>query len=238
MEAGVNAARLMVALDVPSADRALALAESLAGLPLWLKVGLELFTAAGPDLVRTLLTRAFPLFLDLKFHDIPHTVQGAARAAARLGAHMITLHLEGGEAMAAAALEGRREISAAGREPLIMGVTVLTSREETESSLLARLVIQRAIQAKSWGLDGVVCSGREASAVKAACGKEFLCLCPGIRFDGEAAGTDQARVSTPAQALAAGADFLVMGRPVTRATDPAAAASRALRDMAHVANRI
>lgn len=236
MGTGVNAARLMVALDVPSAARALALAETLAGLPLWLKVGLELFTAAGPDLVKTLLRRPFPLFLDLKFHDIPNTVQGAARAAARLGAQMITLHLEGGEAMAASALEGRQE--AGGREPLIMGVTVLTSREETESGLLANLVIQRAVQARSWGLDGVVCSGLETSAVKAACGKEFLCLCPGIRFEGEAAGVDQARVVTPAQALAAGADFLVMGRPITRAKDPAAAAGRALREMAHAADRI
>jgi orotidine-5'-phosphate decarboxylase len=223
----------MVALDVPSAAQALPLAETLADLPLWLKVGLELFTAEGPDLVRTLLSRRFPLFLDLKFHDIPHTVQGAVRAAARLGANMITLHLEGGEAMAGAALEGRREARTTEGGPLIMGVTVLTSRQEEESGFLADLVVQRALQAGSWGLDGVVCSGREAAAVKAACGKDFLCLCPGIRFDGEVAGGDQARVTTPAEAVAAGADFLVMGRPVTRAADPAAAARRALSDMAH-----
>lgn len=234
----MNAFRLVAALDVPSSAQALALAETLAGLPLWLKVGLELFTAEGPDLVRTLLAQSFPLFLDLKFHDIPHTVRGSVRAAARLGAQMLTLHLEGGEAMARAALEGRKEGRAAGRGPLLMGVTVLTSRKETESGLLKNLVVERAIQAKAWGLDGVVCSGWEASAVKAACGGDFLCLCPGIRFDGEAAGADQARVVTPAEAVAAGADFLVMGRPVTQAADPAAAARRALKDMAAAQDRI
>jgi orotidine-5'-phosphate decarboxylase len=238
MEAGVSAPRLAAALDVPSSSQALALAETFAGLPLWLKVGLELFTAEGPDLVKTLLAQSFPLFLDLKFHDIPPTVRGAVRAAARLGAHMLTLHLEGGEAMAGAALEGRREGGDAERGPLLLGVTVLTSRKETESGLLRNLVVQRSMEAKAWGLDGVVCSGWEASAVKAACGGDFLCLCPGIRFDGEAAGADQARVVTPAEAVAAGADFLVMGRPLTRAADPAAAARRALKDMAAARNRI
>jgi orotidine-5'-phosphate decarboxylase len=232
MEAGVKASRLVVALDVPSSAQALALAERLAGLPLWLKVGLELFTAEGPDLVKTLLARTFPLFLDLKFHDIPHTVRGAARAAAGLGTRMLSLHMEGGEAMAAAALQGRKEARAEGRGPLILGVTVLTSRAETEIGLLENLVIQRALEARSWGLDGVVCSGREAAAVKAACGREFLCLCPGIRFGGEDLA-DQARVVTPEEAVAAGADFLVMGRSVAGAADPAAAARRALREMDH-----
>ncbi|MDR1360493.1 MAG: orotidine-5'-phosphate decarboxylase [Deltaproteobacteria bacterium] len=222
---------LVTALDVPSAAQALALAEKLAGLPLWLKVGLELFTAEGPDLVKTLLDRGFPLFLDLKFHDIPPTVRGAARAAARLGAGMISVHLEGGEAMAKAALQGRAEALSAGPGPLILGVTVLTSLAETESGLIGNLVLQRAIQARSWGLDGVVCSGLEAAAVKAACGGEFICLCPGIRFEGETAGADQARVVTPGEAASAGADFLVLGRPVTLAADPAAAARRALTEI-------
>ncbi|MDR2075846.1 MAG: orotidine-5'-phosphate decarboxylase [Desulfovibrio sp.] len=229
MGAGVNAPCLIIALDVPSSVQALALAQALAGLPLWLKVGLELFTAEGPDLVRVLLKRSFPLFLDLKFHDIPPTVRGAVRAAARLGAHMLTLHLEGGEAMAAAALEGRGEARAG--EPPIMGVTVLTSLRETENGLLEDLVLQRALEAKRWGLDGIVCSGREVSSVRKACGPDFLCLCPGIRFEGEPAGADQARVVSPAEAVAAGADFLVMGRPVTRSANPAAAARRALNDM-------
>jgi orotidine-5'-phosphate decarboxylase len=198
-------------------------------MPLWLKVGLELFTAGGPELARAILARSFPLFLDLKFHDIPHTVRGAVRAATRLGARMTTLHLEGGEDMARAARNGREEGRAEGEGPLILGVTLLTSQQE--SGLSQSLVVQRAVWAREWGLDGVVCSGREAGAVKRACGRDFLCLCPGIRFSGEAGDDDQRRVVTPEEAVAAGADFLVMGRPITRAADPAAAARRALEAM-------
>ena len=223
---------LAVALDFPDPALALDLLRALSGLPLWFKVGLELFTAGGPDVVKAVLQEKFSVFLDLKFHDIPNTVQSATRSATALGVHMTTLHLEGGEVMVRAAVEGRREALAAGGAnqgcgPLLMGITVLTSTVEKGSGEIRDLVVQRAMQAQAWGLDGVVCSGQEAAAVKAACGTNFLCLCPGIRFSGEAAG-DQARVTTPEQAIQDGADFLVMGRPITRSAQPREAAQKAL----------
>lgn len=232
---------LVVALDLPTAGQALALADDLRGLPLWLKVGLELFTAEGPDLVKRLLAKHFVLFLDLKFYDIPNTTQGAVRSATSLGAHMTTLHLSGGEAMCRAAVAGRSQgleqrmegVSLNGRAdngPLLMGVTVLTSDAGREEDIRA-MVVERALAAKAWGLDGVVCSGHEASAVKAACGRDFLCLCPGIRFVDFSGRDDQARVCTPGQAARAGADFLVMGRPITKAEHPAAAAMAALEEI-------
>ncbi len=233
---------LVVALDLPSATEALAMADSLFGLPLWLKVGLELFTAEGPDMVRRLLERRFALFLDLKFYDIPNTVQGAVRSATVLGAHMTTLHVSGGEAMCRAAVDGREQGLKLRRNtsqpdgqtpdngPLLMGITVLTSEPGREEDIRTT-VVRRALLARDWGLDGVVCSGREAAAVKDACGPEFLCLCPGIRFADFAGQDDQARVCTPGQAARAGADFLVMGRPVTRAENPAQAASAALGEI-------
>ncbi len=239
-------AELVIALDVPGSEQALALSRNFAGLPVWLKVGLELFTAEGPALARRLMEEGFPVFLDLKFHDIPNTVRGAVRSSARLGAGLLTLHATGGPAMAEAALEGRREAlessdgrpgrcrDTAGRMnrpleangPLLLAVTLLTS-DAVPAERAEDLVLERALLAKSWGLDGVVCSGLEAGAVKAACGGNFICLCPGIRFAGGDAG-DQARVCTPRQAAAAGADFLVMGRPILRASDPAGAAKQAL----------
>ena len=228
---------LVVALDLPTASEALTLAENLRSLPLWLKVGLELFTASGPDLLKSLRSMRLPLFLDLKFHDIPNTVRGAIRSAITTGARMATLHLCGGEAMCRAAVSARNEAkehSACNAEDglLLMGVTVLTSQAGREEDIRS-LVVERALAAKAWGLDGVVCSGWESAAVKAACGPEFLCLCPGIRFEGPAATgrDDQARICTPEQAVAAGADFLVMGRPITGAAHPAEAAQAALDSM-------
>lgn len=236
----MSKASLVVALDFPSVTEALDLARSLNGLPLWFKVGLELFTAGGPGVADTLRDMDFSVFLDLKFHDIPNTVQSATRTATALGVNMTTLHIEGGQAMVRAAVEGRREalsaLPGAGtglKGPLLMGITVLTSTAEKGSGEIRDLVVQRAIQAKEWGLDGVVCSGQEAAAVKAACGKEFLCLCPGIRFSGDSVG-DQARVTTPEQAVKDGANFLVMGRPITRDAQPRAAAERALAAIAAV----
>ena len=227
---------LVVALDMGSAAAAMALGETLSGLPLWFKVGLELFTAEGPEPVRELTRRGHSVFLDLKFHDIPNTVRGAVRSAAGLGARMLTLHLCGGEAMAKAALEGRldslRNEEHGTMEPLVMGVTELTSTPPTKGmEALRDLVVSRALAAKSWGLDGVVCSGLEAELVKNACGPDFLCLCPGIRFAATGANDDQSRVCTPADAVRAGADFLVMGRPITRAEDPREASVRALEAM-------
>jgi orotidine-5'-phosphate decarboxylase len=228
--AGRRGPCLVVALDLPSAREALALAEALICLPVWLKVGLELFCAAGPRLARDILAKRFAVFLDLKYHDIPNTVQSAVRVASRLGVNMLTLHACGGEAMCKAAVAGRQQaVEEGAASPLLMGVTVLTSRTGDARGLSA-LVTERALQARAWGLDGVVCSGHEAPAVKAACGSDFLCLCPGIRFAGHG-NDDQARVCTPAQAVAQGADFVVMGRPVLRAASPAEAARRALREM-------
>ena len=220
----MTAPRLIVALDLPDAASALAAARRFDGLPLWLKVGLELFTAEGPEVVRTLRKNA-PVFLDLKFHDIPTTVRGAVRSAGRLGAAMMTLHLDGGEEMIRAAVQGKQEAGAEGT--LLMGITVLTSQGTETGTDPAAVVLERAQRAREWGLDGVVCSGHEAAAVKAACGKDFFCLCPGIRPAG-AATDDQARVMTPRQAAQAGADFLVMGRPILRAEDPRAAAAAVL----------
>lgn len=219
---------LAVALDLPDPEPALALAGRLSGLPVWLKVGLELFSVGGPDLVRRLLDMRFAMFLDLKYHDIPNTVRGAVLAAARLGAHMLTLHIEGGEAMCRAAVEAK-DMAERATPPLLMGVTVLTSRDG-EADAVRALVVERARRAKAWGLDGVVCSGHEAGAVKAACGPDFLVLCPGIRPKA-AATDDQARVMTPDEAVRAGADFLVMGRPITRAGNPAEAALDTLSAM-------
>ena len=216
--------RLIVALDLPDAASALAAARRFDGLPVWLKVGLELFTAEGPEVVRTLRKNA-PVFLDLKFHDIPNTVRGAVRSAGRLGAAMMTLHLDGGEDMIRAAVQGKQEAGTEGT--LLMGITVLTSQGAEAGTDPAAVVLERAQRAREWGLDGVVCSGHEAAAVKAACGKDFFCLCPGIRPAG-AATDDQARVMTPRQAAQAGADFLVMGRPILRSEDPRATAAAVL----------
>ena len=219
--------RLIVALDLPDAASALAAARRFDGLPVWLKVGLELFTAEGPEVVRTLRKNA-PVFLDLKFHDIPNTVRGAVRSAGRLGAAMMTLHLDGGEDMIRAAVQGKQEAGTEGT--LLMGITVLTSQGAEAGTDPAAVVLERAQRAREWGLDGVVCSGHEATAIKASC-PGLRCLCPGIRPAGSAAG-DQRRVMTPALAIAAGADYLVVGRPITAAPDPLAMARQITEEMA------
>lgn len=230
--AGKSMPVLVVAADYPSSAQALDLAGQLAGLPVWLKVGLELFTAEGPDLLRRLEALNFALFLDLKFHDIPNTVQGAVRSAAMLGARMLTVHLAGGEAMCRAAVQGRAQaVANGGKGPLLMGITVLTSEGGMDAASVQEQVLRRAVMARSCGLDGIVCSGLEAAAVKKRCGRDFLCLCPGIRFVGTQGADDQARVCSPAQAARAGADFIVMGRPITQADSPADAARAALADM-------
>lgn len=226
---------LVVALDFSTGKEALTIAEKVVGVVPWVKVGLELFTAEGPSVIAPLKDMGFKIFLDLKFHDIPNTVRCAAKSVASLGADMTTLHHAGGERMAKAALEGVRE---AGYPALVFAVSILTSTSLEEAGFasaedVTRAVAAKAAQAKAWGLPGIVCSGHEAAAVKAACGPEFLCLCPGIRMGGGAAD-DQRRVMTPAMAVRAGADFLVMGRPVTQAADPRGAALAALEDMASV----
>ncbi len=226
---------LVVALDLPDAAAALDMAHALPG-ECWAKVGLELFTASGPQVVRGLTEAGRRVFLDLKFLDIPNTVRGAVRSAGRLGAAMADVHLLGGARMLEAALQGREDATAEGcARPLLLGITVLTSMGPGDLPLPgagdpAGLVLDLARLGKAAGLDGVVCSGHEVAEVKAACGPDFLCLTPGIRPAGEAAG-DQRRTMTPAQAVAAGADFLVAGRPVTRAADPATAARAMLEQM-------
>jgi orotidine-5'-phosphate decarboxylase len=219
---------------MPDAGAALALAEKVGALRSpsgsvgsGLKIGLELFAAAGPEPVRLAADKGCLVFVDLKFHDIPNTVRRAVRACCALGAGLLSLHLAGGEAMCRAAVAAR---DAAGGAALLMGVSVLTSTDGNAPEITKK-VCRLARSAEAWGLDGVICSGREVAAVKQERGAAFLCLCPGIRFAGSAGGDDQARVCTPRDAVAAGADFLVMGRPITGADDPAAAAAAALLDM-------
>ncbi|MGH9375672.1 MAG: orotidine-5'-phosphate decarboxylase [Terriglobia bacterium] len=221
------AERLIVALDLPSADAALRMAEKLHGHAGMFKVGMELFGAEGPALPRQLVSRSEGVFLDLKFHDIPNTVRAAAREAAQLGVRMINVHASGGRQMMAAAREGAE--SAGARRPLALAVTVLTSLAAEDLSEIGlagtpeEAVIRLARLAQSAGMDGVVASAREAAAIREACGSEFVIVTPGIR-PAASAVQDQARVSTPADAIRAGADYLVVGRPITGAADPAAAA--------------
>lgn len=227
---------LIVALDTRNAAGALRLADALTGIVPWVKVGLELFVHAGPSVVRRLKRRGFKVFLDLKMFDIPHTVRGGVLSAMTAGADMLTIHTLGGERMAHAAMEAAAR--ARGQGPLVLGVTVLTSMGPGELPICcaddpAVLAGNLAARARQWGLHGVVCSGHEAAAVKRRCGNDFICLTPGIRPSTEDVD-DQRRVMAPSEAVAAGADYLVVGRPVTRAADPAAAARAIIQDMRRV----
>lgn len=221
--------RLIVALDTPALAEAEAWVEQLAGVVSTFKVGAQLFTAAGPAAVEMVRKRSGRVFLDLKYHDIPATVDGAVREAARLGVALLTVHASGGGAMlrgavaaAAAATDGR---------PRILAVTVLTSLDR--AALHRELGVPMAVEghamrlaalARAAGCDGIVASPREAGRLRAALGRDVLIVTPGIRPAGSAAD-DQVRVATPAAACRAGADYLVVGRPITGARDPAAAAA-------------
>lgn len=225
---------LVVALDVPTFEEAVTLAKKFSGLPVWMKIGLELFTACGKDIVSAVRALGFPVFLDLKFHDIPHTVAKAVASAAKLDVGLVTLHASGGRKMLQAASEVCENLRQKGLSaPLLLGVTVLTSQGPEELGLddegLRSLVLERALLSQTCGLNGVVCSGYEAAAIKDACGENFVCLCPGIRFAGATAGHDQVRIMTPDRAAASGADFVVMGRPLREASNPVEAAREALR---------
>jgi orotidine-5'-phosphate decarboxylase len=211
---------LIVALDVSDLDRADELARSLAPHVGLLKVGLELVWSSGPEAVRRIATHA-PVFADAKLHDIPNTVEGAAANIGRLGVAMITVHALGGEAMMRAARRGAdRGAEEAGSErPLVVAVTVLSSQTGEELASPASL----AFEAKAAGLDGVVVSGADVREVRDACGEAFCLVVPGIRPPGSN-GDDQVRVLTPGEAIERGADYLVVGRPVTAATDPAGVA--------------
>jgi len=229
--------RILVALDVDSKAKALALADTLRGTVAGYKIGKQLFTAEGPDVVRALTARGDRVFLDLKFHDIPNTVAGAVSSAIGTGAWMVNVHASGGSAMMRAAAEAARitaEKTGAPR-PLVIGVTVLTSLDEAglaeigTTRSLADQVVHLATLAQRAGLDGVVASPHEIAAIRRACGPDFVIVTPGIRPAGQAGRDDQARTLTPREAVAAGATYLVIGRPITGAADPHAAA-RAIAD--------
>jgi orotidine-5'-phosphate decarboxylase len=230
--------RIFVALDTQDLTRAANLARALAGLVGGVKLGKEFFTAQGPDGVRA-VAGGERLFLDLKFHDIPNTVAGAVRAAIHLRPAIVNVHASGGPAMMQAAAEAAREAAEDSEvpRPLVLAVTVLTSLDDDDLTTVGQegpvgdQVLRLARLAQACGLDGVVCGPREVAALRRACGPAFVLLVPGIRPDWAAKG-DQKRVMTPAEALAAGADYLVIGRPITGADDPAAAARRIVAGLA------
>lgn len=225
----VSDPKIIVALDFGDAQSALALARQLSPQLCRLKVGKELFTAAGPALVQELVRMGFAVFLDLKFHDIPNTVAQACKSAAALGVWMINVHALGGRAMMRAALEA---LGDSPTRPRLIAVTVLTSMGADDlaevgiAQSTADAAVRLAKLTRDCGLDGVVCSAQEARALREACGPGFLLVTPGIR-PVDAMADDQKRIATPAAALANGSSYLVVGRPITRAPDPLAA----LRDM-------
>lgn len=220
-----TASPLIIALDYASLDAALCMADRLDPSRCRLKVGKELFTRSGPDILEALHGRGFEVFLDLKFHDIPNTVAGAVQAAAEQGAWMVNVHAGGGRRMMTAA---RERLDRHGLTTHLIAVTVLTSMEEADlaevgvSGTPAEQVERLAVLARDSGMDGVVCSAQETRRLQALCGEDFLKVTPGIRPSFAAAG-DQRRVMGPGEALRAGSTHLVVGRPVTQAEDPMAA---------------
>ncbi len=228
-DAGRAGPEVIVALDFPEVGEAFALVDHLPE-GTWYKVGLELFTRGGPAVVERLVNDGRRVFLDLKLHDIPNTVAGAVRAAGALGVELLTVHGAGGEAMLRAAAEAARSSVAADERRLrLLAITVLTSLDDAALSAVMgpgagveETAGRLAGLARESGVDGAVCSVNEARAVRVACGDDFLIVTPGIRLPGQSAD-DQRRVATPAVARAAGADYLVVGRSITGAADPAAA---------------
>jgi orotidine-5'-phosphate decarboxylase len=225
--------RLAVALDLPDARQALALVDSLGDTCRWFKVGMELYYAVGNSFVQNLRDRGFNVFLDLKLHDIPNTVAGAVRSATQAGESLLTVHAGGGPAMLASAAEA----AAAPGAPRLLAVTVLTSMDANElisvgvSGTPAEQVLRLAKLAKAAGIDGMVCSAEEVGLLRAEIGAQAMLVVPGIRPAGGAT-EDQRRVATPATAIAQGASMLVVGRPITRAADPAATAQAILNEIA------
>lgn len=224
--------RIIVALDC-SADRARALGDQLCGHARWVKVGMTLFYACGPEIVSYFKERGFKVFLDLKLHDIPFQVQGAAASAARTGADMLTMHASGGAAMLAAGLKGALETAQeTGREPLVtLGITVLTSMDETtlrtvgvERTPRDQVALLAGVAKKS-GISGVVASPQEAKLLRDILGEGAYIVTPGVRPAGSSAD-DQSRIATPAEAFDNGASHIVIGRPITQAPDPVAAFER------------
>lgn len=228
---------VIVALDFANEHDTLAFVRRLDPSLCRLKIGKELFTATGRSLAEKLINQGFKLFLDLKYHDIPNTVAHACKVAADMGVWMVDMHASGGRRMMEAAAEA---VANHAQKPLLIGVTVLTSMEQGDlaeiglNQPIEELVLRWAKLAQSSGLDGVVCSAREAAPLRRELGGEFVLVTPGIRLDTAGNGDDQRRIMTPAQALAAGSTYLVMGRPITQAADPVAV----LREVNAAANQI
>ena len=225
---------VIIACDFPDRETTLSFLDQFTGRKPFVKIGMELFYGAGPDIVRTIKDRGHQIFLDLKLHDIPNTVKKAMSVLRDLGADIVNLHAAGTIGMMEAAREGLTRPD--GTRPLLIAVTQLTSTDQQalENELLIerpmeQVVLHYAQNARKAGLDGVVCSPLEAARVHEACGADFLTVTPGVRFaDGDRG--DQKRVMTPAEAKKAGSDYIVVGRPITAAADPVAAYERCLRE--------
>ena len=237
------AGRLIVALDYPDATQASALVKQLQGIPCYMKVGMQLFYAAGPDFVRDLKARGYSVFLDLKMHDIPNTVKGGAESITRLGVDMFNVHAAGGTQMMQAAYEGMNNALASDTsltKPIIIAVTQLTSTSQSvlneqigvEGSI-EDAVVRYAKLTASAGLDGVVASAQEVPSIGKACGKDFITVTPGIRPAGSHIG-DQSRVLTPGEAIQQGSHYIVVGRPITAASNPREAAEQIIKEMMNV----
>jgi orotidine-5'-phosphate decarboxylase len=222
--------RLIIALDVNTDKQAKQFVQSLFSRVKIFKIGPVLFTSYGPKVIELVRKRGADVFLDLKFHDIPNTVANAVRQATRLKVRMLTLHTSGGEEMLMRAAQAAREESCKLKikKPLLLGITVLTS--DKQSANTKKTVLQRARLAQKAGLDGIVCSVHEVKAVRKACGKDFIIVTPGIRPKSAQSG-DQKRVATAKDAFSAGADYIVVGRPIIEADDPLEAAKNIIKEM-------
>lgn len=225
---------VIIACDFSGAEKTLAFLDLFKDKKPFVKIGMELFYSAGPDIVREIKNRGHKVFLDLKLHDIPNTVQKSMAVLSGLGADIVNLHAAGTVEMMKAALIGLTR--ADGTRPLLIAVTQLTSTDEESlkrdlliDKPMEEVVMHYALNAKNAGLDGVVCSPLEAGKVHALCGEHFLTVTPGVRF-AEGEKGDQKRVTTPKQARILGSDYIVVGRPITAATDPVAAYERCLKD--------
>lgn len=234
------AGRLMIALDYPGVEEAHKLVQALEGIPCYIKVGMQLFYAAGPDFIRDLKAKGYAVFLDVKMHDIPNTVRGGAESITRLGVDMFNVHAAGGASMMRAAREGAEAALAADpslKRPEIIAVTQLTSTSvETMNNEIGipgsveQTVVRYAQLAQMSGLDGVVASPLEVPAIREACGSDFHTVTPGIRPAGSGLG-DQTRVLTPGEAISRGSHYIVVGRPITGSMNPREAAETILKEM-------
>lgn len=231
------ASKIMVALDYPSAADAEQLITKIDGIPCYIKVGMQLYYAAGPSFVEGLKNRGFKVFLDLKMHDIPNTVKGGANSITKLGVDMFNVHAAGGRAMMEAAMEGIYAAANGSNRPTLIAVTQLTSTSQdvmnNEIGIAGSVedaVIRYASLTKQAGLDGVVASPSEVVAIKQACGQAFQTITPGIRPIG-AAVNDQSRIMTPSEALKQGTDYMVIGRPITAAPDPRASLESIIEEL-------